>query len=265
MLLSDCSFCSKIQRYSVHSTANPQNWDAGISKCCNYCLKTNENDKSFVENVSIFSAHYRRILTCHLKSWNRFCICNQAVKERLCPSRPVSSVHSASTSVVHKTSTLAGDQSQPIVISDTPSPAVSIITIHSDSEDEDDRKFPAAWWAHFLSEEFEFSPVLFLLKRFISSPLILSCSSGTSQRTNVISCVTVHDSHDSDSSTSTPLSPKTTSQPTKSLAIIMPSVKSQLGESTTHKAPAATGNQLCDLQAFAQRVHTLLIKLITAR
>uniref|UniRef100_A0A4W6FU88 non-specific serine/threonine protein kinase n=1 Tax=Lates calcarifer TaxID=8187 RepID=A0A4W6FU88_LATCA len=115
-----------------------------------------------------------------------------------------------STTVVHNTSTFAGDQSQPIVISDTPSPAVSIITIHSDSEDEDDRKFPAA------------------------------CS-GTSQRTNVISCVTVHDSHDSDSSTSSPLSPKTTSQPTKCLAIIMPSVKSQPGESTTHKAPAAPG------------------------
>ncbi|XP_076597212.1 homeodomain-interacting protein kinase 1 isoform X3 [Chaetodon auriga] len=122
-------------------------------------------------------------------------------------ARPVSSVHS-STTVVHNTAAFAGDQSQPIVISDTPSPAVSIITIHSDSEDEDDRKFPAA------------------------------CS-GTSQRTNVISCVTVHDSHDSDSSTSSPLSPKTTSQPTKSLAIIMPSVKSQPGESTTHKAPAA--------------------------
>ncbi|XP_041655504.1 homeodomain-interacting protein kinase 1 isoform X2 [Cheilinus undulatus] len=122
-------------------------------------------------------------------------------------ARPVSSVHSAST-VVHNTSAYAGDQSQPIVISDTPSPAVSIITIHSDSEDEDDRKFPAA------------------------------CS-GTSQRPNVISCVTVHDSHDSDSSTSSPLSPKTTSQPTKSLAVIMPSVKSQPGESTTHKAPAA--------------------------
>ncbi|KAM9351180.1 homeodomain-interacting protein kinase 1 [Symphorus nematophorus] len=120
-------------------------------------------------------------------------------------ARPVSSVHSATTVVQN---TFAGDQSQPIVISDTPSPAVSIITIHSDSEDEDDRKFPAA------------------------------CS-GTSQRTNVISCVTVHDSHDSDSSTSSPLSPKTTSQPTKSLAIIMPSVKSQPGESTTHKAPAA--------------------------
>ncbi|XP_045912379.1 homeodomain-interacting protein kinase 1 isoform X2 [Micropterus dolomieu] len=123
-------------------------------------------------------------------------------------ARPVSSVLSATT-VVHNTPAFAGDQSQPIIISDTPSPAVSIITIHSDSEDEDDRKFPA------------------------------SCS-GTSQRTNVISCVTVHDSHDSDSSTSSPLSPKTTSQPTKSLAIIMPSVKSQPGESTTHKAPAAS-------------------------
>uniref|UniRef100_A0A669CBE1 non-specific serine/threonine protein kinase n=1 Tax=Oreochromis niloticus TaxID=8128 RepID=A0A669CBE1_ORENI len=65
--------------------------------------------------------------------------------------------------------------------------------------------------------------------------------SGTSQRTNVISCVTVHDSHDSDSSTSSPLSSKTSSQPTKSLAVIMPSVKSQPGESTTHKAPAASG------------------------
>uniref|UniRef100_I3KIF5 non-specific serine/threonine protein kinase n=1 Tax=Oreochromis niloticus TaxID=8128 RepID=I3KIF5_ORENI len=121
---------------------------------------------------------------------------------------PVSSVQSA-TNVVNSTS-FAGDQSQPIVISDTPSPAVSIITIHSDSEDEDDTKFPAA------------------------------CS-GTSQRTNVISCVTVHDSHDSDSSTSSPLSSKTSSQPTKSLAVIMPSVKSQPGESTTHKAPAASG------------------------
>ncbi|XP_034552712.1 homeodomain-interacting protein kinase 1 isoform X2 [Notolabrus celidotus] len=122
-------------------------------------------------------------------------------------ARPVSSVHSAST-VVHNTSSYAGDQSQPIVISDTPSPAVSIITIHSDSEDEDDRKFPAA------------------------------CS-GTSQRPNVISCVTVHDSHDSDSSTSSPLSPKSSSQTNKSMAIVTPSVKSQPGESTTHKAPAA--------------------------
>lgn len=88
------------------------------------------------------------------------------------PPRPVSSVHS-STTVVHNTSAFAGDQSQPIVISDTPSPAVSIITIHSDSEDEDDRKFPAAWWAHFLSVEFRPSrrEVRFCWK-LICSPLL---------------------------------------------------------------------------------------------
>ncbi|CAG6021884.1 unnamed protein product [Menidia menidia] len=121
-------------------------------------------------------------------------------------ARVVPSAHPAVT-VVRNTSFL-GDQSQPIVISDTPSPAVSIITIHSDSEDEDERKAPAA------------------------------CS-GVSQRTNVISCVTVHDSHDSDSSTSSPVSPKTSTQPCKSLAIIMPSVKTQPGESSAHKAAAA--------------------------
>uniref|UniRef100_A0A8C5DPI8 non-specific serine/threonine protein kinase n=1 Tax=Gouania willdenowi TaxID=441366 RepID=A0A8C5DPI8_GOUWI len=44
------------------------------------------------------------------------------------------------TTVVHNPS-FAGDQSQPIIISDTPSPAVSIITIHSDSEDEGDTKW----------------------------------------------------------------------------------------------------------------------------
>ncbi|XP_051518792.1 homeodomain-interacting protein kinase 1 isoform X2 [Myxocyprinus asiaticus] len=98
-----------------------------------------------------------------------------------------------------------GDASQPIVISDTPSPAVSIITIHSDTEDEDDRKIPPT-----------------------------SCS--VNQRANVISCVTVHDSQDSDSSTSTPLSPKrlpdflgnNTQHSSKSLAVVMPSVKTQL-------------------------------------
>lgn len=71
-------------------------------------------------------------------------------------SRPVTSVHSVTT-VVHNTSSFAGDQSQPIVISDTPSPAVSIITIHSDSEEEDETKFPAAWWVRFLSSSIVFS------------------------------------------------------------------------------------------------------------
>ncbi|KAL2103836.1 hypothetical protein ACEWY4_000704 [Coilia grayii] len=119
-------------------------------------------------------------------------------------ARPVSSLQPAAT-VVHSSGYI-GDQSQPIIISDTPSPAVSIITIHSDTEDEDDRKVPPA--------------------------------SGVDQRANVISCVTVHDSQDSDSSTSSPLSPKclpnfveSSSHLSKSTAIVMPSVKTQPGES----------------------------------
>ncbi|XP_026092930.1 homeodomain-interacting protein kinase 1-like isoform X1 [Carassius auratus] len=113
-------------------------------------------------------------------------------------ARPTSSQQPTS-SVAHN----CGDVSQPIIISDTPSPAVSIITIHSDTEDEDDRKFPPE-----------------------------SCS--VNQRTNVISCVTVHDSQDSDSSTSTPLSPKClpnyseNNTHSKSLAVVPPSVKTQL-------------------------------------
>ncbi|XP_048872179.1 homeodomain-interacting protein kinase 1 isoform X2 [Brienomyrus brachyistius] len=103
--------------------------------------------------------------------------------------------------------------SQPIIISDTPSPAVSIITIHSDTEDEDDRKFPT-----------------------------VSC--GAPQRSNVISCVTVHDSQDSDSSTSSPLSPRhlpsfvETSNPLpRSLAIMVPPVKAQPGENAVSGQP----------------------------
>uniref|UniRef100_A0AAQ5ZP97 non-specific serine/threonine protein kinase n=1 Tax=Amphiprion ocellaris TaxID=80972 RepID=A0AAQ5ZP97_AMPOC len=95
--------------------------------------------------------------------------------------------------------------SQPIVISDTPSPAVSIITIHSDTDTEDERKFHPA-------------------------------SVGLSQRTNVISCVTVHDS---DSSTASPLTPlprtlnpasSMSSRQAKSLAVVAPSVKTQASE-----------------------------------
>ncbi|XP_016356058.1 homeodomain-interacting protein kinase 1-like isoform X4 [Sinocyclocheilus anshuiensis] len=103
---------------------------------------------------------------------------------------------------------------QPIIISDTPSPAVSIITIHSDSEDEDERKFHPA-----------------------------SC--GPSHRTNVISCLTVHDS---DSSTTSPLTPKPqngharvqSSRLFKSLAVVAPSVKAQPVESSiSAKIPSA--------------------------
>ncbi|XP_028261237.1 homeodomain-interacting protein kinase 1 isoform X2 [Parambassis ranga] len=95
--------------------------------------------------------------------------------------------------------------SQPIIISDTPSPAVSIITIHSDTDTEDERKFHPA-------------------------------SVGLGQRTNVISCVTVHDS---DSSTASPLTPlprtlnpasTMSSRQAKSLAVVAPSVKTQASE-----------------------------------
>ncbi|XP_052450403.1 homeodomain-interacting protein kinase 1 isoform X1 [Carassius gibelio] len=111
-----------------------------------------------------------------------------------------------------------GDASQPIIICDTPSPAVSIITIHSDSEDEDDRKFPPE-----------------------------SCS--VQQRTNVISCVTVHDSQDSDSSTSTPLSPKClpnfieNNTHSKSLAVVTPSVKTQLWDGASGEQSANTSGK----------------------
>ncbi|XP_077582443.1 homeodomain-interacting protein kinase 1 isoform X2 [Stigmatopora nigra] len=101
-------------------------------------------------------------------------------------------------------SSLMATLSQPIVISDTPSPAVSIITIHSDTDTEDERKFHPA------------------------SNVTLG------QRTNVISCVTVHDS---DSSTASPLTPRPralnaagASRQAKSLAVVAPSVKVQAPE-----------------------------------
>uniref|UniRef100_A0A672M5S9 non-specific serine/threonine protein kinase n=1 Tax=Sinocyclocheilus grahami TaxID=75366 RepID=A0A672M5S9_SINGR len=126
-----------------------------------------------------------------------------------------------------------GDASQPIIISDTPSPAVSIITIHSDTEDEDDRKFPPE---------------------------------SVNQRTNVISCVTLHDSQDSDSSTSTPLSPKClpnfveNNTHSKSLAVVTPLVKTQLwdgasGEQSTNssgKSKKGTASQSSDRQNRSQ-------------
>ncbi|XP_041836121.1 homeodomain-interacting protein kinase 1 isoform X3 [Melanotaenia boesemani] len=100
--------------------------------------------------------------------------------------------------------------SQPIIISDTPSPAVSIITIHSDTDTEDERKFHPA-----------------------------SVGLNRIERTNVISCVTVHDS---DSSTASPLTPlprtlnpanTMSSRQAKSLAVVAPSVKTQAAERGT--------------------------------
>ncbi|XP_066527305.1 homeodomain-interacting protein kinase 1 isoform X5 [Hoplias malabaricus] len=114
---------------------------------------------------------------------------------------------------------ISGDPSQPIVISDTPSPAVSIITIPSDTEDEDDTKVPPA-----------------------------SCT--VNQRANVISCVTVHDSQDSDSSTCSPLSPKrlpnfveSSGHLTQSLAVVMPSVKAQTWEGAPPEQSSSTSGK----------------------
>ncbi|KAL2091118.1 hypothetical protein ACEWY4_013381 [Coilia grayii] len=106
--------------------------------------------------------------------------------------------------------------SQPIIISDTPSPAVSVITIHSDTEDEDERKFHPA-----------------------------SC--GPNQRANVISCVTVHDS---DSSTASPLTPRPRhgllrgayTRGSKSLAVVAPSVKAQQGDGSASKGASLSGH-----------------------
>ncbi|KAF6074635.1 homeodomain interacting protein kinase 1 [Phyllostomus discolor] len=67
------------------------------------------------------------------------------------------------------------DQHQPIIIPDTPSPPVSVITIRSDTDEEEDNKYKPS-------------------------------SSGLKARSNVISYVTVNDSPDSDSSLSSPYS-----------------------------------------------------------
>ncbi|KAI9523499.1 Homeodomain-interacting protein kinase 2 [Dissostichus eleginoides] len=103
---------------------------------------------------------------------------------------------------------------QTIIIPDTPSPAVSIITISSDTDEEDDHKQKK--------------------------------SSSTKQRKNVISCVTVHDSPDSDCSSNSPYTvesrhPNNNSYDTKSTildnynngnprTIIIPPLKTQNSE-----------------------------------
>ncbi|XP_059926405.1 homeodomain-interacting protein kinase 1 isoform X3 [Gadus macrocephalus] len=110
----------------------------------------------------------------------------------------------STTSLLSSSEVTPAVLSQPIIISDTPSPAVSIITIHSDTDTEDERKFHPA-------------------------------SVSLSQRTNVISCVTVHDSDSSNASPLTPLTPLgrghlpssvlSSRQHARSLAVVAPSVK----------------------------------------
>ncbi|CAL9704071.1 unnamed protein product [Knipowitschia caucasica] len=98
--------------------------------------------------------------------------------------------------------------SQPIIISDTPSPAVSIITIHSDTDTEDERKFHPA-------------------------------SVSLSQRANVISCVTLLDSDSSNASPLTPL-PSLSSRH-KGLSLLAP-VKTQSTETPVTRPRLDTVN-----------------------
>ncbi|XP_066103458.1 homeodomain-interacting protein kinase 1 isoform X1 [Saccopteryx bilineata] len=111
------------------------------------------------------------------------------------------------------------DQHQPIIIPDTPSPPVSVITIRSDTDEEEDNKYKPS-------------------------------SSGLKARSNVISYVTVNDSPDSDSSLSSPYSTDTLSalrgnsgplvegpgrgvgDGTGTRTIIVPPLKTQLGDCT---------------------------------
>uniref|UniRef100_A0A452UA76 non-specific serine/threonine protein kinase n=1 Tax=Ursus maritimus TaxID=29073 RepID=A0A452UA76_URSMA len=117
------------------------------------------------------------------------------------------------------------DQHQPIIIPDTPSPPVSVITIRSDTDEEEDNKYKPN-------------------------------SSGLKARSNVISYVTVNDSPDSDSSLSSPYSTDTLSalrgnsgplvegpgrvvgDGAGTRTIIVPPLKSQLGDCTV-AAPAS--------------------------
>uniref|UniRef100_I0FPX1 non-specific serine/threonine protein kinase n=1 Tax=Macaca mulatta TaxID=9544 RepID=I0FPX1_MACMU len=111
------------------------------------------------------------------------------------------------------------DQHQPIIIPDTPSPPVSVITIRSDTDEEEDNKYKPS-------------------------------SSSLKPRSNVISYVTVNDSPDSDSSLSSPYSTDTLSalrgnsgpvlegpgrvvaDGTGTRTIIVPPLKTQLGDCT---------------------------------
>ncbi|GAA6082097.1 homeodomain-interacting protein kinase 1 isoform X1, partial [Tachysurus ichikawai] len=156
---------------------------------------------------------------CHVTSqtFNTGTANSRAQQSRV--KRPKGRVAESRARPVSSTLHTSGDPSQPIIISDTPSPAVSIITIPSDTEDEDDTKVPPT-----------------------------SCSAN--QRANVISCVTVHDSQDSDSSTCSPLTPKrlpnstdSSGQGSKSLAVVMPSLKIQPWEGVTSEQSSTTATK----------------------
>ncbi|XP_064162202.1 homeodomain-interacting protein kinase 1-like [Anguilla rostrata] len=184
---------------------------------------------------------------------------------RLEPSVPVTRTSPPRNSPAYSAAAL----SQPIVISDTPSPAVSIITIHSDTEDEDERKFHPARSAHFLSlpecnaslstsGKFQSQSCSLVLLQFLNivlswavggkKGLILNVSFEIDPQ-NVSQCVRLTRQfcmHDCDRSS--PAQPGARSRCessafSRSLAVVVPSVKSQPAEGAAAPKPAAGPGQ----------------------
>ncbi|XP_038637362.1 homeodomain-interacting protein kinase 2 isoform X8 [Scyliorhinus canicula] len=128
--------------------------------------KKNKQQQSSARNISTYEVSSSRSFNTHSPQRSK------RVKENTPPRcAVVQDIPACSTLTCgwgEATSTTHEHQRQTIVIPDTPSPAVSVITISSDTDEEEERK---------------------------RVPNRMS-----KQRKNVISCVTVHDSPDSDSS-----------------------------------------------------------------
>ncbi|XP_078076377.1 homeodomain-interacting protein kinase 2 isoform X3 [Mustelus asterias] len=129
--------------------------------------KKNKQQQSSTRNISTYDISSSRSFNSHSPQRSK------RVKENTPPRCAVVQDSPACSTLTcgwgEATSTTHEHQRQTIVIPDTPSPAVSVITISSDTDEEEERK------------------------RVPNSRL-------SKQRKNVISCVTVHDSPDSDSS-----------------------------------------------------------------
>ncbi|XP_043564891.1 homeodomain-interacting protein kinase 2 isoform X1 [Chiloscyllium plagiosum] len=129
--------------------------------------KKNKQQQSTVRNMSTYEVSSTRSFNSHSPQRSK------RVKENTPPRCAVVQDSPACSTLTcgwgEATSTTHEHQRQTIVIPDTPSPAVSVITISSDTDEEEEHK------------------------RVPNSRL-------SKQRKNVISCVTVHDSPDSDSS-----------------------------------------------------------------